>query len=433
MKKVFSLVLVLCMVLSSVCAMAECEEIADKIRLEKYDGNDEEYTIESYVQVIGEYAFSVRRNLKKVIIPDSVEAIMSRAFYMCDNLEEVVIPNSVTKIHQAAFSNCNIDKIVISEGIADIERQTFGSCNIGKLVVLGKETKMHSSVIHKVEMHGAMREYYELGSFENCTIGEIHSVVGSEAEKYAKENEIKFVPISENYESEQDWVEVEPKIQGIHGGIILKYKYVDRIAQIAESLGGMVIVADGNISVQKNGRSMAIVNDIVYYMDNGVMVTESLSYNNSFMKIPEKALESVLGEDDRKSEEYKEFFRTFNNEIYRVAGTVETPYGSIAEIYTGGVMHGFANVLTFVSWDGKTIDITKDAPYINPWSQARWSKIELSKDGKILTITYPENKKRLAFSQSPISPERVLWDEGTYVITANLETGEVVRVIEPLG
>lgn len=248
-----------------------------------------------------------------------------------------------------------------------------------------------------------------------------------EAEEYAKKLGLDFVL------TEDKRIEVTPIVQGIHGGIILKGKYfTERVTKMAESLGGKVIVSGDNIVVQKDGKSLLITGETVYYKENGQLVTESLYYDYTYMKIPERALESVFGTDKRKSEEYKEFFRTYNNKIYHIAGTIETPYGSVVETYTGGVMHSVANILAFVRWDGESIDLTYDAPYYNYWCHGRWKKIELSEDGKILTITYPENKKRTTFKFSDISPERVLWDEGTYVITANLETGDVKCVIEPL-
>lgn len=247
-----------------------------------------------------------------------------------------------------------------------------------------------------------------------------------EAEEYAEKLGVGFVLAGD------DSTEVEPTMQSIHGGIVLRYNFADRITKIAESLGGTGIVSGDNIAVQKDGRSMAVAGDVVYYAEGGVLVTESLYEDGSFIKMPERALESIFGTDSRKSAAYKEAINRYNGQIYRLAGTIETPYGSVAEICTGGVMHGFANVLHFVKWDGGVISLTKDAPYGTAWSKARWDTIKLSGDGKILTITYPENKKKSVFAISADGEGRVLWEEGTYVITANLETGEVKRVIKPL-
>ena len=248
-----------------------------------------------------------------------------------------------------------------------------------------------------------------------------------EAEAYAKNNGWEFVL------SDDGRVEVEPTVQGIHGGIIAREYFTERITKIAESLGGTVLVSGNNIAVQKNGKSIAIAGDTVYYMENGKIVSENLYHNTEWIKMPEKALESVLGADSRKSEEYKKAINGYSSEIYRIVGTIETPYGSVVEIYAGyDVMHGFTNVLNFVKWDGEVINITEAAPYKNPWSPAEWEKIELSHDGKVLTITYPENKKKTEYYYTYNSPKKVLWDEGTYVITANLETGDVKCVIKPL-
>lgn len=409
MKRFLSIVLALCMVLSAVVVLAKTESGQDARVAE---------------------------------IPDTVTIIGQGTFVGCDTLEEIVIPDSVTSMGEEAVQLCrNLKKVVIGRGMRDVPRMAFSYCSIERLVVLNKETKMYSRVQYKVNMHGAMKEYWLLDSFNSCIIGEIYAPSGSEAEKYAKEQGIPFFPIDESEYGAQNiiekakFIEVEPKIQGIHGGMVFRYNFVERITGIAESLGGTVMVADNDILVQKDGRNMAIIGDTVYYMDNGTMVTESLAVYgiSSFIKMPEKALESVLGADSRKSQKYKMVLNSYNDEFYRLAGTVETPHGSVAEIYTGGVMHPFANNLSFVRWDGSTVIITKDAPYGTPWSEARWEKMELSEDGRILRITYPENKEKIVFTISPAVGGRVLWEEGTYIIEANLETGEVECVIKPLS
>ncbi|MGM9552049.1 MAG: leucine-rich repeat protein [Clostridia bacterium] len=435
------------------------------------------------VKKIGEDTFHSCYKLKKVTHNGKLEYIDVLAFAGCTNLSEIDL-RSVKHLGREAFGGCGLTEVVLEsieswDGIKDEQVNSdgkyyrkqiplrhggmdlyygikayylgtpFTGCNSLEKVTVRFPSNttgepFPSLLLNCNNVKSFTIENYQdcLASWEFATLsfdnsnGDIYinkmphtvTIYSSEdkAEEYAKKLGLEFV-LTEN-----NSIEVEPTIQGIHGGIVLRFRFVERITKIAESMGGTVNISDGNIAVQKDDRSLVIMGDTVYYMDNGVMVTESLYEDQSYIKIPEKALESVLGKDLRKSEKYKSVINSFNSNLYRIAGTIETPYGSVVEIYTGGVMHSFANVLKFVKWDGTTVNITNDAPSHNTWSKARWEKIELSEDGKIITITYPENKEKEIFSQSPDFPGRVLWDEGTYIITANLETGEVNCVIKPL-
>jgi hypothetical protein len=55
---------------------------------------------------IQEEAFSYSKNLKKVVLPFSVEVIGTRAFKECVNLEEIFLPDSVRYIEIGAFEGC---------------------------------------------------------------------------------------------------------------------------------------------------------------------------------------------------------------------------------------------------------------------------------------------------------------------------------------
>ncbi len=443
MKKVIGLVLAFLIALGCVPALAknETDDFAyivenGKAYVTDYTADSSEvvipYEIDGYtVAGIVEAAFADRDDITKVTIPDTVTYLGRRAFSKCTSLEEIVIPSSVSSLYEHTFVECRkLKKVIIGEGVADIEAEAFLDCRIETLVVLSGNTKFQA--LERVEFYskGVLKWYYRFPSFYRTYIVEMFAPTGSVAQKYAKEMNIKFVPL-EDCEKDTS-IEVEPKIQGIHGGIIDRLYLADRITKIAESMGGTVTVSGDNIAVQKDGKSMAIVGDTTYYMENGKMVTESIFENAYYVKIPEKALESVLGEDSRKSEKYKEFFRTYNGEIYRIEGTIETAYGTLAVVHTNGIMHGFTNSLHFIKWDGEDILVSSKAPYKNPWSPAKWEKIELSQDGKILTITYPQNKKMIEYYYTYGSDKTVLWDEGTYVITANLETGDVKCEIKPL-
>jgi hypothetical protein len=97
------------------------------------------YTMPSYIQIIGEYAFhstnlsevymhnsitTIKKqafswsDIKKVVLPESLNVIESEAFYNCDKLTEITIPHSVSIIGKDAFGWCdNLKKINVPYGL----------------------------------------------------------------------------------------------------------------------------------------------------------------------------------------------------------------------------------------------------------------------------------------------------------------------------
>ena len=68
------------------------------------------------VTTIGYQAFFGCRNLKEIVIPDSVTSIDYEAFYNCISLKEVVVPDSVTSIGESAFIGCiSLTEVVIPD------------------------------------------------------------------------------------------------------------------------------------------------------------------------------------------------------------------------------------------------------------------------------------------------------------------------------
>ena len=79
---------------------------------------------------IGREAFLDNKNLKWVIIDDSVETIGYGAFYKCSSLTEITIPNSVENIGVVAFSICtSLASIVIPNSVETIGYGAFLGCS----------------------------------------------------------------------------------------------------------------------------------------------------------------------------------------------------------------------------------------------------------------------------------------------------------------
>ena len=61
-------------------------------------------TIEGYpTTIIGDYAFSSRRNIESITLPEGLISICNKAFFECDNLTEIEIPDSVELIGEFAL------------------------------------------------------------------------------------------------------------------------------------------------------------------------------------------------------------------------------------------------------------------------------------------------------------------------------------------
>lgn len=69
----------------------------------KYTGKDTDVTVPDGVIIIGDNAFVMCENIKKVTLPDGVISIGFGAFCDCLKLESINIPDSVQNIGEFAF------------------------------------------------------------------------------------------------------------------------------------------------------------------------------------------------------------------------------------------------------------------------------------------------------------------------------------------
>ncbi|MDE7337052.1 MAG: leucine-rich repeat domain-containing protein [Clostridia bacterium] len=66
----------------------------NKLSLEKYLGDDYEFSIKDGTKAISSYAFANRKSLCELNIPDTVEMIDNNAFENCTNIKELRLPNT---------------------------------------------------------------------------------------------------------------------------------------------------------------------------------------------------------------------------------------------------------------------------------------------------------------------------------------------------
>ncbi|MBQ1903024.1 MAG: cell wall-binding repeat-containing protein, partial [Ruminococcus sp.] len=129
------------------------------------------------VKTIGRFSFSGCKKLKALVIPSGVESVGPYAFDRCSSVKSVALPNTVKTLDFGSFYDCrSLEQITVPKEVKSIVYDALGY-------------EENGGVVH-------ISEYDEYGFFmmmpklkKNF---KIIGYKGSEAEKYAKDNKIKF-------------------------------------------------------------------------------------------------------------------------------------------------------------------------------------------------------------------------------------------------
>ncbi len=138
-----------------------------------------DYIVPETVKVIGSTAFQWNRGLRTVTLPDKLESIEDNAFSCCHNLQGIKLPDGLKSIGEYAFEGCfslglddgnyiadgGMTSVTIPSGVTSIGYGAFGYWS-GQPV---PDTKLDKYTIYGYS--------------------------GSEAERYAEENEFEFISI----------------------------------------------------------------------------------------------------------------------------------------------------------------------------------------------------------------------------------------------
>ena len=146
--------------------------------------NLEEVIVPGTVEKIGELSFALNHNLKKVTLNEGVKEIGMKCFSQDTALVEVSLPSTLKTITSYAFVYCpSLEKITIPDGVKNIELGAFARCEKLNEVHIPKSVTIIQQVNSDIDS----------AVFEESPNVTIYAPKGSYAEKYAKQENIKFV------------------------------------------------------------------------------------------------------------------------------------------------------------------------------------------------------------------------------------------------
>lgn len=111
-----------------VCDEGDCH-------LFKYDGTEDD------IKKIDRISIDmILKDIRKIVIPNSVTSIGASAFYTCSMMTSITIPDSVTSICMNAFEYCRgLTSIIIPNSVTSIGYYAFEECNnLKSLIFKGK-------------------------------------------------------------------------------------------------------------------------------------------------------------------------------------------------------------------------------------------------------------------------------------------------------
>ena len=140
-------------------------------------------------------------SLKSVYIPDSVTSISQSAFMGCTSLESIEIPAAVTTIFENAFTGCtSLKEIRLPEGMQGITEGCFQSCeSLQRVVIPDTVFRIDDGAFQNCKSLTSIEVpvsviYIADDAFDSCPEGfTIIGEAGSDAEYFAKENNINFL------------------------------------------------------------------------------------------------------------------------------------------------------------------------------------------------------------------------------------------------
>lgn len=89
------------------------------------------------------YSFYNCKNLKGIVLPDTITSIGESAFYGCTSLASITIPDGITSIEESTFYGCtSLANITIPDTVTSIGNYAFKSCGLSSITIPAKVTKI---------------------------------------------------------------------------------------------------------------------------------------------------------------------------------------------------------------------------------------------------------------------------------------------------
>lgn len=148
------------------------------------------------------------------VIPSdgSITTIKVGAFYGCIKLKNIIIPGTIKEIEHSAFGECSgLKSVVMKDGIEYIRYDAFRDCsNLSKVVIPDSvksigEMAFVNTALKTITLPQNLEEIqrYAIGFNGNWYFSTVTGFVvkgypGTVAEKYAKDNGLKFVSLDEH-------------------------------------------------------------------------------------------------------------------------------------------------------------------------------------------------------------------------------------------
>ena len=172
--------------------------------LKKYFGKDSAVCIPEGIITIGYNAFADCKNIVEVHMPEGVEQIDDFAFRDCYNLATIDIPENVKEIGSFAFSSCfKLDSLILPKELRDIRSFAFSGCGSLREIripenIISIEDNAFSNCrnLEDVYITDSVQKIGKnvfTNDYSSSELIKIHAPSGSCAQKYAEDNNIRFV------------------------------------------------------------------------------------------------------------------------------------------------------------------------------------------------------------------------------------------------
>ncbi|MBQ6828989.1 MAG: leucine-rich repeat domain-containing protein, partial [Thermoguttaceae bacterium] len=160
------------------------------------------YVVPDGVETIQNGAFCGVESLTSVAFPPGLKTLGDDAFLGCRSLTSVEFPDGLQRIGKEAFTHCSsLTSVVFPNGLQTLGESAFWECSSltsvvfpASLLTIGDEAFYGCESLTSVELSNGLQKI-GANAFDCCADDlTLYGAVGSVAEKYAAQNELRFKP-----------------------------------------------------------------------------------------------------------------------------------------------------------------------------------------------------------------------------------------------